>query len=199
MTVLDQSAQEGAISNEPSAQPVGQADLDKWRTEITSAISQDFDKRFGGFQKILAERDRKVTELEQSIQELKTLDMSDDERVQLEKDALAQERAALAAERELLALRSEFPEEVDVYQKVLDAPTSRDQIALLNEWRLSQQQPANEPDPNEEGDNSSNQSAIDLNNPAQPNTDGMDMQSQFEADPSLADKVLRSARRLRGG
>lgn len=196
---FDQSGNEGAANGEQSsAQPVGQADLDKWRTEITSAISQDFDKRFGGFQKLLSDRDRKVQELEQSIQELKTVDMSDDERVQLEKDALAQERAALAAERELLALRGEFPDEVDLYQKVLEAPTSRDQIALLNEWRLSQQQPAPNPNPEDEGD-TSNQSAIDLNNPAQSNTDGMDTQAQFEADPSLADKVLRSARRLRGG
>src|SRR5688500_5235875 len=196
MTLFDQSAPEGATSEEPSAQPVGQADLDKWREELSSSLQKDFDKRFAGFPNILAERDAKIDDLASVLNELKTADMSDDERVQLEREALAQERAAVAAERELLTLRAEFPDEVDLYQEVLKAPTSRDQIALLNQWRKSQEQPASNPNPTDEGDDSSNQSAIDPNNPAATSTDGMDYEAQFESDPSLADKILHSAKRL---
>lgn len=199
MTLIDQSAPEDATSDEPSVQPVGQADLDKWRNELTASLNENFDTRFKGFQKLLGERDRQIGEINTMLTELKTADLSDDERVQLEREALDQERAAIAAERELLTLRAEFPDEVDLYQEVLKAPTSRDQIALLNQWRVSQQQPADDTTLTDGEDDLSNQSAIDPNNPAAPSTDGMDYQTQFEADPTLADKVLRGARRLAGG
>jgi hypothetical protein len=197
MGMSDQLAQQGATSDEPSAQPVGQADLDKWKQELTTTLSGEFDKRFQGFQKIISERDRKIDDLTSMLEELKTADLSDDERVQLEREALEQEKAAIAAERELLSIQQEFPDEVTLYRQVLEKDSAKDQIALLRQWKESlTQQPAPEPDPNENGDDSQNQSAIDPNNPAATTTDGMDYQTQFEKDPSLVDKILRGAKRL---
>lgn len=196
MTVdFDQSAQDGGTSDEPATAPVGTADLDKWRQELTTTLTQSFDERFKGFQKILSTRDSEVAELKDMLKELKTADLSDDERVQLEREALEQEKAALAAERELLALQADFPEETDLYRKVLEQPTAKDQISLLREWRtsLTPNQQA-EPTPKDDGENASNQSAIDPNNPPVETTDGMDYEAMFEKDPSQLDKILRSGR-----
>lgn len=194
---FDQSAQDGDTSQEPVAAPVGTADLDKWRKEITDTLTGEFDTRFKGFQKILADRDSKVEELRTMLTELKTADLSDDERAQLERESIEQERAALAAERELLSLQSDFPEETEIYRKVLEQPTAKDQISLLREWRQAAAQQNQQPDPASDDGGAqepSNQSAIDPNNPAVQTTDGMDYDSQFESDPSLADKILRAGR-----
>lgn len=197
MGMTDQSAQQGATSDEPSAQPVGQADLDKWKQEIATTLNENFDKRFSGFQQIIAQRDQRIDELASMLNELKTADLSDDERVQLEREALEQEKAAIAAERELLSIQQEFPDEVDLYRQVLEKDSAKDQIALLRQWKESlTAQPATEPNPGEDGDDPLNQSAIDPNNPAATTTDGMDYQTQFEKDPSLVDKILRGAKRL---
>lgn len=196
MGMTDQSAQLGATSEEPSASPVGQADLDKWRQEIVASLNEGFDKRFGGFQKILATRDEEVKELKNMLQELKTADLSDDERVQLEREALAQERAAIAAEKELLAMQAEFPDEIDVYRRVLEQPTAKDQISLLREWRDSfsqNQQPASTGGETP-GNDDSTQSAVDPNNPLVETTDGMAFEDQFAKDPSLVDKILHGGR-----
>jgi hypothetical protein len=202
MGMTDQSAQLGATSQEPSDQPqaVGQADLDKFKEELLGMLKSDFDTRFAGFQQIIAKRDERIGNLESVLQELKTVDMSDDERVQLERDALAQERAAIAAERELMELQSEFPEEIKLYKSVVDKASAKDQIVLLREWRNSltaNQTP--EPTPGEGEETTPNQSAIDPNNPAAPTSDGMEPLAQFERDPSLADRILQGARRLSGG
>lgn len=196
MGMTDQSAQLGATSDEPSASPVGQADLDKWREEIVASLNEGFDKRFSGFQKILATRDDEVKELRNMLRELKTADLSDDERVQLEREALEQEKAAVAAERELLAMQADFPDEIDLYRKVLDQPTAKDQISLLREWRDSfskNQQSASTGDETP-GNDDSTQSAVDPNNPPVETTDGMEYQDQFTKDPSLVDKILRGGR-----
>lgn len=199
MGQTDQSAQEGATSDEPSVSPVGQADLDKWRDSIVTTLNKSFDDRFKGFQGIISKRDEKIEELATMLTELKTADLSDDERVQLEKDALKQERSALAAERELMAMQADFPDEIDLYRKVLDAGSSKDQIALLRGWRESFTG-NQEPEPAVDGqDNPLNLSAVDPNNPPAPSDDGMDYESQFERDPSLVDKLLRSAKTLSGG
>lgn len=196
MGMTDQSAQLGAASEEPSASPVGQADLDKWRQDIVASLNEGFDKRFGGFQKILATRDEEVKELKNMLQELKTADLSDDERVQLEKEALAQERAAIAAERELLALQADYPDEIDLYRKVLEQPTAKDQIGLLREWRdsFAQNQQSVSTGDETPGDDDSIQSAVDPNNPPVETTDGMEYGDQFAKDPSLVDKILRGGR-----
>lgn len=196
MGQTDQSALEGVTSGEPNASPVGQADLDKWRDEFAASLNENFDKRFGGFQKILAARDEQVAELKNMLTELKTADLSDDERVQLERESIEQERAAIAAERELLALQADFPDEIDLYRKVLDQTSAKDQISLLREWRDSfaqnqQSAPTGDETP---GDDDSTQSAVDPNNPPAETTDGMDYDSQFDKDPSLVDKILRGGR-----
>ena len=196
--VFDQSAPEGAPPDESeSAQPVGQADLDKFKDELLGTLKSDFDTRFSGFQQIIAKRDQRIDQLESTLSELKTADLSDDERVQLEKDALAQERAAIAAERELLALQKDYPDEVEFYKTVLDQPSAKDQIALLHTWRKPAENQVPEPTP-DEGATSSDQSAVDPNNPAAETTDGLDYQAQFERDPGLADRLLKGANRLSG-
>lgn len=196
MGQTDQSAQLGATSDEPSASPVGQADLDKWREEIVASLNEGFDKRFGGFQKILATRDEEVRELKNMLRELKTADLSDDERVQLEREALEQEKAAIAAEKELLALQADFPDEITLYRQVLEQPTAKDQISLLREWRdsLTKNQQSASTGDETPGDDASDQSAVDPNNPPVETTDGMEFEDQFTKDPSLVDKILRGGR-----
>lgn len=196
MGQTDQSAQLGATSDEPSASPVGQADLDKWREEIVASLNEGFDKRFGGFQKILATRDEEVKELKNMLRELKTADLSDDERVQLEREALEQEKAAIAAEKELLALQADFPDEITLYRQVLEQPTAKDQISLLREWRdsLTKNQQSASTGDETPGDDASDQSAVDPNNPPVETTDGMEFEDQFTKDPSLVDKILRGGR-----
>lgn len=197
MGQTDQSAQLGATSDQPSAQPAGQADLDKWREEIVTSLNEGFDRRFSGFQKVLATRDEQIADLRNMLQELKTADLSDDERVQLEREALEQEKAAIAAEKELLAMQAEFPEEIDLYRKVLEQPTAKDQISLLREWKSSfaaQNQQSDPSGKDEEPGDDSSKSAVDPNNPPVETTDGMTYDDQFEKNPSLVDQILRGGR-----
>lgn len=180
----------------PANPESGAMDFEKFKTEFLNEINKTIDTRFSGFQSIIDRRDKNVESkwkaYDETLKELKSRTLSDEEREQLEQRAEAEEFAALKAENELLKLGKEYePEIVDTFTKLLQAETPRDQLEIMKAFRTGTTSepptpPANQPTPATPSGN------VDPNNPpADDPVDGSDWQGQFEKDPSLADRILK--------
>lgn len=191
---FDQSQLEGGITGEPAANPVGSLDLDKFRDELLSSVTGEFDKRFSGFQKTLAKRDEKISELERMVQEANRADLTEDQRTALDVQEKDAQIARLQMALELKELEREFPQAGPVFGKILEADSPRAQMEILNEL-LS---PRGEETPTEQPEAQPTPASVDPNNPPDTGTDGMSYEAAFEKDPSLLDRILKGAPRLRG-
>jgi len=199
---IDQPAAEGTSAEAPSTPAVGQADLDTWRQEIVAEINKANDERFGGFQKLLAKRDKAITDLSTGLNELKSRTLSDDEREELTDKALQDQLAAAQAENEILRLSREYPAEVvSDFEALLGADSAKDQLELLKKLRLgeSKETPAQNPAPETPKGIGSPavqpaSSEVDPNNPPADQVDGLDFEQAFEKDPSLLDKILKGGK-----
>ena len=91
-------------------------DFEKFKTEFLNEINKTIDTRFSGFQSIIDRRDKNVESkwkaYDETLKELKSRTLSDEEREQLEQRAEAEEFAALKAENELLKLGKEQERQV---------------------------------------------------------------------------------------
>lgn len=183
----------GAPAESPAA-PAGSVDFDKFKTDLLDSVNKANDERFQGWQKTLSKRDEKLSKLEQVLEELKASTLSESEREQLTARGEQQELAALRAQNEVLRLATEYPEEVSLYQRILEAPTAKDQVEILREFKAQlaeaakpkgdQEQPTGEPD---------NSQTTPSANPQVPEG----IERRFEQDPTLADKVLSGFKRWR--
>lgn len=180
-----------------SPAPVGQSDLDKWRQEIVGDITKVTDERFSGIQKLFARRDTKLQALEQTVEQLKSRTLSDDEREELTDKATRERLAAVEAENEVLRLSREYPAEtVSLFEALLGAESAKDQLEILKTLKkVEAEQPTPTPTPTPEGIGAPSvqpaSSEVDPNNPPADLTDGLDFEKAFEQDPSLIDKILR--------
>jgi len=196
MSDEDQSALDSGTSDTPAAPVVGQADLDAWRTSIVADLTRVTDDRFSGFQKLLAKRDQKLGSLEQTLEELKSRTLSEDEREQLTDKALQERLRAAEAENEILKLSREYPAEVvSDFESLLGAESAKDQLEILKRLRTPAEQPAIVTAPSPEGIGAPSvqpaSSEVDPNNPPTEFQDGLDWEQAFTQDPSLLDKILR--------
>lgn len=201
----DQSAEDLGTSPAPTQTPVvGQADLDAFKQSLLAEINRANDERFGGFQKLLAKRDKRFDDLAATLDELKSRSLTDEDREELETRAAAERVRVLEAENELLRLSREYPAEVvSDFETLLKADNARDQLDLLRTLRSGNQSattaaaPATPAVP-AEGEGFPNvqpaSSEVDPNNPPAEAMDGLAFEQAFERDPSLVDKILRAGK-----
>lgn len=151
---------------------------------IQTALMAEFDKRFQGFQGLL---DRRTSEFQRTLEELKTADLSPEEQVQFQSSKEREKIARLERENELLKMRKQFPEEVDLLEDFFKKSSLEDQLALLSSFRKAQaatEAPV--------VDSEEQPTPVDKNNPARRQTVSMaDMAGEMTQE--LADKVLSTA------
>jgi hypothetical protein len=165
-------------------------------SSITTALNAEFDKRFQGLQSLL---DRRTSEFQQRLEDLKTADLTPEEQEQVREREHAKKMAALERENQLLKMRKNFPEEVDLLEQFFSADSLESQLDLLSKFRKAQAEAeaqgaeaAGQPTP------------VDKNNPPRKQELSLaDMAERMSGD--LADKILGQSsekgllRKLRGG
>lgn len=163
---------------------------------IQTALMQEFDKRFAGFQSIL---DKRTSEFQRELAELKTADMSPEEREQFAASEAQREVDALKRENELLKMRREFAEEVDLLETFFEKGSLREQLELLSQFRKAQ---AEVEAPGVEVEEQP--TPVDKNSPPRRSQVSL-AELAREMDGDLADKLLGSSnekgflKKLRGG
>lgn len=164
---------------------------------ITKALTEEFDKRFQGFQSLL---DRRTSEFQSQLEELKTADLSPEEQEQFRERELQKKMAQLERENTLLKMRKQFPEEVDLLEQFFGADSLEGQLDLLSKFRKAQAEAE------AQGAESTEQpTPVDMNNPPRRQEPSLtDLAGQMTKE--LADKILSDGgntpgllRRLRGG
>jgi hypothetical protein len=157
--------------------------------ELTAAMNAEFDKRFQGFQSLL---DRRTSEFQRELAELKTADLSPEEQEQFETRKRDEEIAALRRENELLQMRREFPEEVDLLEDFFKKSSLQDQLELLSAFRKAQAEEA------PSGDTDAQPTPVDKNsNPRKPTLTLSDVEGGNMTN-DLADKVIESVGNEKG-
>ncbi len=179
----------------PANPEQGSLDFEKFKTELMGEVTKALDTRFSGFQSIIDKRDTESKKqwkaYQETLNELKSRTLSDEEREQLEAKAGSQELEALRMENELLKMKDEYgPEIVSTFERLLSAETPRDQLEIMKAFRSPNEQPQQ---PATQPESPATPSApVDPNNPvSEAPVDGSDWEAQFEKDPSLADKILK--------
>ena len=178
-------------STEPTSAP--NVDL----SALQAALTTEFDKRFSGMQSLL---DRRTQEFQSQLAELKTADLSPEEREQLQVSEAQSRVAALERENELLKLRREYPEEVDLLTDFMAKSSLQEQLTLLSQFRKAQaeaesqgEEPTEQPTP------------VDKNNPSRKTELSLADFADGNMTGDLAKKILGSSnekgllRKLRGG
>lgn len=151
---------------------------------IQTALMAEFDKRFQGFQGLL---DRRTSEFQSALEELKTADLSPEEQAQFTSSKEKERIARLERENELLKMRRNFPEEVDLLEDFFTKSSLEEQLALLATFRKAQA--ATEP---QEGEADGQPTPVDKNNPPRRQQVSMaDMSGGMTKE--LADQVLSTA------
>lgn len=151
-----------------------------------AALEAGYEERIKGFQRLLANRDQEKSALERELKELKTADLSEDERVQLTLAELQEEKDRLETELELVKLGSKYQDEMPLYQKLLGAQTAEEQLEFLRSLRSSGAAPA--------GKAPAESSDLDLNNPRQSAPAGMILPDGTMMTDELAERILKGAR-----
>ena len=171
--------------NTPTDQPEGEPKApDQDLSSVQAALMAEFDKRFQGFQGLL---DRRTSEFQTALEELKTADLSPEEQVQFQTSKAQTELERVKRENELLRMRREFPEEVDLLEDFFKKSSLEDQLNLLATFRKAQteSEPQGEEDP-------AQPTPVDKNNPSRRQAPSMsDLAGGMTDD--LADQVLTSA------
>lgn len=151
---------------------------------IQTAIMAELDKRFQGFQGLL---DRRTSEFQKELEELKTADLSPEEQAQFQSSKEKERIARLERENELLKMRRNFPEEVDLLEDFFTKSSLEDQLMLLASFRKAQAASETPAEDDEE-----QPTPVDKNNPARRQQISMaDMAGEMTSE--LADKVLSTA------
>lgn len=149
-----------------------------------AALEAKYEDRIKGFQRLLAGRDAEKDALQAKLEEIQSAGMPDDERLALREKKLLEENERLKTQLEFKDLASEYGEEFPIFEKLLNAPSAKDQLEALRELRAAAKA-AETPKPSSSG--------VDMNNPRRsaplPSTaDGM--------TDDLADRILGSVRRI---
>lgn len=151
---------------------------------VQEALMSELDKRFSGFQGLL---DKRTAQFETQLAELKTADMSPEEREQFAASEAQKKVERLERENELLRQRKQYAEEVDLLEEFFKQGSLTDQLALLAKFRKAVA--AEEP---QGGDDAGQPTPVDMNNPKR-RTDISIADASGKMDEQLADKLLGSA------
>jgi hypothetical protein len=185
MTVAAQAGEGASVT--PT---LSQEEIDK----IVAGVTEKYEERIKGFQRLIAERDQKEADLATQLEELKSADLPVEERVQLREQKLQRKVEELQAKLELEALTKDFPDEMPLYQKLVSATRPDEQLAILRELR-SAATPAPAAAPSS-ADEDSEEPEVDLNNPIRRVLEG----TTFDGVPvndAWADAILGSMPRMR--
>lgn len=114
----------------PAIVPVTKADLDA----LASSIAETMNKRFVGFQQLVAKRDVEIETRDKTIRELKTAGMSEDELEQLTLIEREKEIESLKAKIALNELSATYGKEVPFFTRLIEADSMEDQLAVMAEY-----------------------------------------------------------------
>lgn len=121
-------------SDAPASSPAANsADIEK--------IRREFDERFKGMQRLVAEKDREIADTKRRLEDAALERLPDDDRAKVMLERERAELAKLRAENELLRLRDEYPDELPAFQKLLSGKTAKEQLDTLRELRKGPQSP----------------------------------------------------------
>lgn len=158
----------------------GTPDLDA----LVSKLTADLDKRFSGFQGLL---DRRDSEYRQMLEDLKTADLSPEEREQEQASRLKAELDSYKRKVEILSMRKEFPEEVDLLTSLLEGQSLQDQLSLIAKFRKVET-PAKPP----EGDNGEQPTPVDGNNAPRKQSFSL-ADAATKMNKELSEKILQDS------
>ncbi len=167
-------------------QPVAPAapDLDA----LVEKLNEGFDKRFRGFQSVMDQRD---AEYRQLLDDLKTADLTPEEREQVEQSKMQAEIESLRRKNEILSMRKNHPEEVDLLEQFLEAKSLEDQLSLLAQFRKADA--TNAPEGEEpEAAADGKPTPVDKNNPARSSQPGLEAAAE-RMNKELAEQILNSS------
>lgn len=174
----------------PAATPPATPDAD-----IEARLTQKFEDRIKGFQRLVDEKDRALREAQSRLTDLQMSGMSEDERAELEWNSLQAKVDQLQAENALLSLASEYPEEMPVFKNLLNASSPKEQLEAIRALRAAVKPAASAPENPEGGEPEIPD--VDPNNPlARPSSGGPVFNGQ-QMDENWADRLLASVKRMR--
>lgn len=155
----------------------------------TQKASNDWEDRFKGLQRTVAEKDRALAELQRQVEEVRLSSMSEEDRAMFAQKREADELAALRAENELLKLAAN-PKYASVYEpfaRLLNARNAEEQLEYMAQLlapKSQTEEPATpEPPP------------VDTNNPRR--TAAITLPDGTEMTDELAKMILDRASRFR--
>jgi hypothetical protein len=176
-----QAAQEVSANAEASAE--------KGTTEIEN-IRTEFEARFKGLQRVIAEKDEALQRYTTELSELKTAGLSEEEREQLKQTELKQRLDQLARENELLKLSKDYPEELPLFQKLVGAQDVKSQLDVIRELKAAiAQVQAPAAAPKEQDLEVSDVNPI---NPARREAPGVRLSDGRLMSDDIADRILKS-------
>lgn len=184
-TELDQLTSGDAPAIEP-ASTTAQVDL----KAIQDALAGEFDKRFGGIQSMT---DRKFSELQRTIEELRAANLTPEEQEQFEITQAKNRAAALERENALLKMRKQYPEEVDFLEAFFGAKSLDEQLTALAGFRKA---PA--PEVTTDPEVETTPTPVNGNNAPRRATPTVSDASSGGMTEALADQILGSAGNEKG-
>ena len=156
------------------------------------------DERIKGFQRLVAERDRKLAELEAkfaqqeaTLEDQRLAGMTDEERGTVTEQKRQTELQRLRAENELLKLGIDYATEMPLYRKLLNAPTAKDQLDIIRELSAATSANPALPVPKKTAD----VPAVDRTNPMRQPSEGIVLSDGTQMTDDIADRILKSIRR----
>jgi len=156
------------------------------------------DERIKGFQRLVAERDRKLADLEArfaqreaALEDQRLAGMTDEERGTVTEQKRQTELQRLRAENELLKLGIDYATEMPLYRKLLNAPTAKDQLDIIRELSAATSANPALPVPKKAAD----VPAVDRTNPMRQPSEGIVLSDGTQMTDDIADRILKSIRR----
>jgi len=156
------------------------------------------DERIKGFQRLVAERDRKLADLEArfaqqeaALEDQRLAGMTDEERGTVTEQKRQTELQRLRAENELLKLGIDYATEMPLYRKLLNAPTAKDQLDIIRELSAATSANPALPVPKKTAD----VPAVDRTNPMRQPSEGIVLSDGTQMTDDIADRILKSIRR----
>jgi|LakMenE18May11ns_1017448.scaffolds.fasta_scaffold9871688_2 hypothetical protein len=126
----EQLAVQGGVTSDSASAPAAPS------PEIEK-VREEFESRFKGLQRVIAEKDEVLSKAQAELKELKTAGLSEDERAQLHQKDLSEQLDKLSRENELLKLSREYPDEMPVFEKLLQADSTKTQLETIREIRAA--------------------------------------------------------------
>ena len=176
----DQLAVQGGDTSASASAPAAPA------PEIEK-IREEFESRFKGLQRVIAEKDEVLNKAQAELKELKTAGLSEDERAQLHQKELSEQLDKLARENELLKLSRDYPDEMPVFEKLLQADSTKTQLETIREIRaaIAQAQAPAKQETTEVPD-------VNPTNPPRRDFGGVTMPDGTTLTDDIADRILKT-------